>query len=108
MPVGAPHADAAYAWLNYTMQKSMFWMILRDFPYTNPSAAALNFAKDNPMAVKDVNGNDTTLGALYEAYMNSPITNTPQEFIDAGHRIDDVGEALPLYDKIWTEVKGGE
>ncbi len=108
MPKGAPHVDAAYAWLNYTMQSSMFWMILRDFPYTNPSKAALDYAKGNQMAVKDVNGNDTTLAALYDAYINSPITNTPQEAIDNGHRIDDVGEALPLYDKIWTEVKGGE
>jgi hypothetical protein len=28
--------------------------------------------------------------------------------IQAGHRIDDVGEATPLYDQIWTEVKGGQ
>jgi hypothetical protein len=60
------------------------------------------------MAVKDSNGNDTTLSALHDAYMNSPITNTPVDAIKAGHRIEDVGDALPLYDKIWTEVKGGQ
>ena len=37
-----------------------------------------------------------------------PITNTPHEAIKAGHRIDDVGDALPLYDQVWTEVKGGQ
>jgi len=93
MPVGAPHADAAYAWINYTMQGNMFWMMLRDFPYTNPSAAALAFAKTN-------------YADIYNAYMNSPITNTPPDAIANGHRIDDVGEALPLYDQIWIEVKG--
>jgi spermidine/putrescine-binding protein len=108
MPVGAPHPDAAYAWLNYTMQGDLFWMMLRDFPYTNPDLAALNYAKGNQMAVKDSNGNDTTLSALHDAYMNSPITNTPVDAIKAGHRIEDVGDALPLYDKIWTEVKGGQ
>jgi spermidine/putrescine-binding protein len=90
----APHADAAYAWLNYTMQGDIFWMMLRDFPYTNPNAAALAFAKDNQ-------------ADIYNAYIASPITNTPAEAIQNGHRIDDVGEALPLYDQIWTEVKGG-
>jgi hypothetical protein len=39
--------------------------------------------------------------------MNSNITNTPPEVIERGHRIEDVGDATPLYDRVWTEVKGG-
>lgn len=93
MVKGAPHADAAYAWLNYTNQGSIFWMMLRDFPYTNPNAAALEYAKTNQPE-------------LYDAYMASPITNTPPEVVANGHRIEDVGEATPLYDAIWVEVKG--
>ena len=89
----APHADAAYAWLNYTMQGDIFWMMLRDFPYTNPNQAALEYAKANQ-------------AELYDAYMASPITNTPAQAIQSGHRIADVGEATPLYDDIWVEVKG--
>lgn len=91
----APNLDAAYAWLNYTMQPNLFWLMLRDFPYINPNKGALEFAKTNHPD-------------LYNPYMASPITNPPQEAIDKGHRIKDVGEALPLYDQIWTEVKGGE
>ncbi|HLO16345.1 MAG TPA: spermidine/putrescine ABC transporter substrate-binding protein [Anaerolineales bacterium] len=106
MPTDAPHPDAAYAWLNYTMQGNVFWMMLRDFPYTNPNKAALDYANGNSMEVNDVNGNATTLGAIYDAYMKSPITNTPPEAIQNGHRIEDVGDALPLYDQLWTEVKG--
>ncbi len=90
----APNADAAYAWLNYTMQGDIFWMMLRDFPYTNPNKAALDYAKTNQTE-------------LYDKYMASPITNTPAEAIKNGHRIGDVGEATPLYDDIWVEVKGG-
>ena len=93
IPVDAPHLDAAYAWLNYTLQGDVFWKMLDEFPYTNPNKAALEFAKTNHPE-------------LYEAYMGSNITNTPAEVIAAGHRIEDVGEALPLYDQAWTEVKG--
>lgn len=93
MPKDAPHPDAAYAWLNYSMQGDVFWLMLRDFPYTNPSKAALEYAKANQ-------------ADIYNAYINSPITNPSAEVIKSGHRIDDVGDATPLYDKIWTEVKG--
>jgi spermidine/putrescine-binding protein len=106
MPADAPHPDAAYAWLNYTMQGDVFWLMLRDFPYINPNKAALEYAKNSELIIEDVDGNETTPKALYEAYMNSNITNVPPEVLQKGHRIDDVGDALPLYDQIWTEVKG--
>jgi len=102
----APHADAAYAWLNYSMQPDLFWTMLRDWPYTNPNQATLDFAKGNQMDVTDVNGSPTTLGKIYDAYINSPVTNTPPEDVKAGHWLDDLGDASPLYDQIWTEVKG--
>jgi spermidine/putrescine-binding protein len=92
---GASHADAAYAWLNYTMQGDIFWMMLRDFPYINPNRAALDYAKKNETD-------------LYDTYMASPITNVPVEDIKNGHRISDVGDATPLYDDIWVQVKGGQ
>jgi spermidine/putrescine-binding protein len=93
IPVDAPHVDAAYAWLNYSMQPDVFWRMLEEFPYTNPSVGALEYAQANHPE-------------LYEAYMNSNITNTTAEVIANGHRIEDVGEATPLYDQVWTEVKG--
>jgi spermidine/putrescine-binding protein len=42
IPVDAPHTDAAYAWLNYSMQGDNFWRMLDEFPYTNPNLAALD------------------------------------------------------------------
>ena len=95
IPTDAPHLDAVYAWLNYTMQGNVFWLTLRDFTYTNPNAAALAFAKTNHPDI-------------FNAYFDSPITNPPAEAVANGHGIEDVGEATPLYDKIWIEVKGGE
>jgi spermidine/putrescine-binding protein len=91
---GASHADAAYAWLNYTMQGDVFWLTLRDFQYTNPNKAAIDYAKAN---YPDV----------YNAYVDSPITNPPAEAVANGHGIEDVGDATPLFDNIWVEVKGG-
>jgi spermidine/putrescine-binding protein len=89
----APHADAAYAWLNYSLQGDVFWKMLEEFPYTMPNQAALDYARDNAPE-------------LYEEYMNSPATNTPPEIWAQGHWIEDVGEATTLYETLWTEVKG--
>lgn len=87
----APHSDAAYAWLNYINQGNVFWMVLRDFPCTSPNQSALDYAKNNQQN-------------LYNAYVSSPITNVSVDVIKMGHRIADVGEALTLYEQIWTEV----
>ena len=89
----ASHTDAAYAWINYTMQGDIFWMMLRDFPYTNPNTAALEYAKANKPE-------------LYDLYTSSPITNTPAGVVRNGHRISDVGEAVQLYDDIWARLLG--
>lgn len=93
IPADAPNVDAAYAWINYTMQPALFWQMLRDFPYNNPSDATLAYAQEHHTD-------------LYDAYMASNITNPPAEVLAAGHNIEDVGEATPLYDRIWTEAKG--
>lgn len=92
LPVDAPHVDAAYAWFNYLLQGDVNWLTLVDYPYTNPNQAALDFTKANHPDV-------------YEAYFSSPITNSPPEVFAIGHDVEDLGDVLPLYDEIWTEVK---
>lgn len=106
IPVDAPHLDAAYAWINYTMQPDLFWLMLRDFPYTNPDKGTLDYAKsDTTTQVDDGAGGTITPAELYQAYFDSPITNTPAAELQKGHRVTDVGEATPLYDEIWTRIK---
>jgi spermidine/putrescine-binding protein len=92
IPKNAPHPDASYAWLNYLLQGDVNWLTLVDYPYTNPNQAALDFAKQNHADV-------------YDAYISSSITNTPADVFAQGHNVEDVGDALPVYDEIWTEVK---
>jgi hypothetical protein len=74
------------------LQGDVNWLTLVDYPYTNPNRAALDFAKQNHPDV-------------YDAYISSSITNTPAQYFLQGKNVEDVGEALPLYDEIWTEVK---
>lgn len=88
----APHPDISYAWLNYLIQGDVFWLVLIEQPYTNPNAAALEFAKENHTEA-------------YDAYMASNITNTPADIFARSHEVEDLGEALLLYDQIWTEIK---
>ena len=95
IPQTAPHIDAAYAWINYALQADVAWLLLQDYPYTVPNRAALEFARANHPD-------------LYQAYADSAITNTPAATLLAGARVEDVGAALTLYDRIWTEVKGGQ
>jgi spermidine/putrescine transport system substrate-binding protein len=92
IPANAPHPDISYAWFNYLLQGDVFWLTMVDFPYTNPNQAALEFAKANH---KDV----------YDAYVKSPITNTPADIFAKGHKVEDLGKALSFYDQIWTEIK---
>jgi len=92
IPVNAPHPDISYAWFNYLMQGDVSWLTLVDYPYTNPNQAALAFAKSDHADV-------------YKAYMASPITHTPLEIFAKGHEVKDLGDALLLYDAIWTEIK---
>ncbi len=92
IPENAPHPDASYAWFNYLMQGDVFWLTLVDYPYTNPNAAALAYAKASQTEA-------------YNAYMSSTITNTPAEMFLKGHEVKDLGAALSLYDEIWTEIK---
>jgi hypothetical protein len=74
------------------MQGDVSWLTLVDYPYTNPNRTALEFARANHTDV-------------YEAYMASPITNTPADIFAKGHEVKDLGGALVLYDAIWTEIK---
>lgn len=92
IPASSSNSGIAYAWFNYLLQGDTNWLALVDYPYTNPNKAALEYAKTNQPEV-------------YEAYISSPITNTPAEEFAKGHEVLDLGEALLLYDEIWTEIK---
>lgn len=94
IPKGAPHPDAAMKFIDFVLTPEESVLILEYFLYSCPNDAAIEYLETyNP--------------ELYEFYMSYPGTNPPQDFLDRATLIIDVGEATSLYDRIWTEIKGG-
>jgi spermidine/putrescine-binding protein len=95
VPKDPPHLDAALAFMDYVLKPEASILITKEFPYSNPNQAALDLLKtDDP--------------ELYETYMNSRATNPTPEDIQNAKPVLDVGEATIEWDRIWTEIKGGE
>jgi spermidine/putrescine-binding protein len=95
IPKGAPHPDAALSLINYILKPESSILITKEFPYSNPNKAGLDLMK-------------TQDPELYDSYMNFSATNPSQTDIANAKTIKDVGDATTIYDRIWTEVKGGQ
>lgn len=93
VPKGAPHADAAMAFLNFMLDPKESALITKEFPYSNPNAAALDYLK-------------TSEPDTYAAYMGFAATNPAADFIAHAVSVHDVGDATKLYDQLWTDFKG--
>jgi spermidine/putrescine-binding protein len=95
IPKNAPHLDAALAFINYVLKPEASILITEEFPYSNPNTAALELMKtENP--------------ELYASYMGFTATNPSEADIKNSKPVVDVGDATAIYDRIWTEVKGGQ
>jgi len=93
IPTGAPHMDAALAFINHVLEPEESVLITAEFPYSNPNAAALEYLK-------------TSDPDAYDAYMGYAATNPSAEFLANARPLKDVGEATTLYDELWTDFKG--
>jgi spermidine/putrescine-binding protein len=95
IPKGAPHKDAATAFINFALRPDMSILITRNYPYSNPNKAALELLKtQDPEA--------------YKQYMEFSATNPPAAAVKNAKLVIDVGDATQLWDKVWTEVKGSK
>lgn len=68
IPSSAQNLDAAYAWLNYTLQDDLFWLMTRDSLYINPNQASIEYMRVNQPE-------------LYSTYVESAATNPPSSVI---------------------------
>jgi spermidine/putrescine-binding protein len=93
VPAGAPHLDAAEAFMNFVLDPKESILITKEFPYSNPNKAAIDALKTE----------DPETYATYEGFA---ATNPPADFLANAKMIHDVGEATQLYDQLWTEFKG--
>jgi spermidine/putrescine-binding protein len=56
IPKGAPHLDAAHAFVNFVLDGKNSVLITKEFPYSNPNKAALEQLKTDDPAVRVVYG----------------------------------------------------
>jgi spermidine/putrescine-binding protein len=95
IPRGAPHPDAALAFIDFVLRPENSALITRDFPYSNPNQAGLDYVRAN-------------LPEIWTSYQASLATNPPRDVVAHCQPVKDVGDALPLYGEMWTQVKGSE
>lgn len=86
IPKGAAHKNAAEAFMNFILRPEIHKQIADAFPYNLPNAAAQKL--------------------LDPQVLNDPQIYPPADVLAKGEWLKDLGEATPLYDQIWTEVKG--
>jgi len=93
IPADAPHPDAAQAFINYVLAGKNGALITRDFPYSNPNIAALEYLKSNN-------------ADLYAQYQNDPASNPPPDVIANTRLTKNVGADISaLYEEYWNAVK---
>jgi spermidine/putrescine transport system substrate-binding protein len=85
IPKGAPHPDSAYAWLNYML---------------DPAVAAHN-AKFNKYAC----ANAEARKYFSKDEISDPDRYPPENVLSRCEELKDLGPAIFLYDRMWTELK---
>lgn len=92
IPADAPHADAAYALINFLLEPANSARITRDFPYSNPNDAALDYLSEHDPD-------------LYSAYIESVATNPSPEALAGARLVKNVGTTgAGLYDDYWAAI----
>ena len=81
------------AFLNFVLDPKESVLITKEFPYSNPNAAALDYLK-------------TSDPTTYDSYMAFAATNPPADFLAHAVEVKDVGDSTKLYDQLWTDFKG--
>jgi spermidine/putrescine transport system permease protein len=85
IPVGAPHPELAHAFIDFTLEAEIAAEICATMRYSTPNAAAVRL--------------------LPAALRANPAIFPPPDVVARAELLEDVGEAVVLYDRLWTEVK---
>ncbi|CAM3573458.1 spermidine/putrescine ABC transporter substrate-binding protein [Brevibacillus invocatus] len=88
IPAGAKHKKTAEAFINFLLEPEISAEISQSFPYINPNKAA------HPMIDKEIMSNI----AIY----------LPEEEMKKVETVMDIGDAIKLYDRVWSEVKSSQ
>ncbi len=92
VPKGAPHPDAAHAFINYVLKPEAGWLLTRDFPYGNPNRAAIDYL-------------EKANRQLYDDYVSSYANPAPSSLTEL-ELIKNVPTAIAgLYEQYWQQAK---
>lgn len=85
IPKGAKNKDELYEFIDYILRPEVMKEIIMNYPYKNV--------------------NIETEKLLGENYLNNRAANIPKGIIENGFFVENIGDKISLYDKIWAEIK---
>jgi spermidine/putrescine transport system substrate-binding protein len=85
IPVNAPHADNAYAFIDFMLRGDVSNMATETIEYINTTTAAKKY--------------------MSKAYLNNKAVFVPSSEFKKAKFLKDVGAATKIYDQIWSEFK---
>ena len=85
IPVDAPHPELAHAFLDFTLEAEIAAEICRSMKYSSPNRAAL--------------------ALLPKEILDNRAIFPPPDVLRRLELLRDIGDAVPQYERIWTEVK---
>ena len=88
IPKGARHKELAEAFINYLYDPQVSAKNYEYIGYNDPNAKAETYHS--------------------EEYNRDPMLKAARDYISRGEWIEDIGEALTMYDRAWTELKIGK
>ena len=88
IPKGARHKDLAQKFINYLYDPKVSAANYEYIGYNDPNAKAESYHS--------------------EAFNSDPMLKAAKDYISKGEWIEDIGEALTMYDRYWTELKTGK
>ncbi|USG64590.1 spermidine/putrescine ABC transporter substrate-binding protein [Brevibacillus ruminantium] len=88
IPAGAKHKKTAEAFMNYLLEPEVNAEISKDFPYISPNMEARKL--------------------LPKETLDNIAIYPPPEEMKRVESLADIGEAVKLYDRVWSEVKSSQ
>ena len=82
---GAKNKDSVYKFIDYILEPSVMKRIIESYPYKNVNLG--------------------TELMLSEDYLNNKAANIPDSVFDSGLFVQNIGDNISKYDRIWAEIK---
>ena len=85
IPKGAKNKDELYEFIDYILRPDVMEKIISSYPYKNV--------------------NRVTVYLLGWEYLSNPAANISDSVFDNGLFVQNIGDSISMYDKIWAEIK---